>query len=87
MIIILRNEEDFARFQRRLDPWLPDNIVEDELARLRFLETGRALYTDIQLTRMLCRTLSKMSPEEKQKTRESLRWSLYDRKLRKDVVN
>ena len=57
-MIILKTEEDFARFQRRPDPWLPDNIAEDEEARLRYLETGKP-YSDIQFTRMTCRAAAK----------------------------
>ena len=55
MQIILETEENFAKFQRRLIEDLPDNIAEDELARQRYLETGKP-YTDIQLTRMVCRS-------------------------------
>jgi len=87
MQILLQTEEDFARFQRRLHPWLPDNIVEDKLTRLRYLETGKMIASDIQLTRMVCRCLAKMSAEEKQKVQESLRWSVYDPKLRSDVIH
>lgn len=85
MIIILRNEEDWARFQRRLVHDLPDNQVEDELARLKFLETGKMIVSDIQFTRMACRAAAKMSAEEKRKCRESLRWSIYDRKLQPTI--
>lgn len=86
MQIILQTEEDFARFQRRLIADLPDNIVEDEMARLRYLET-RKPYSDIQLTRMFCRSAAKRSAEEKRKCEESLLWWLHESKLRADVVN
>ena len=82
----LQTEEDFAKFQRRLDPWLPDNIVEDELARLKYLETGKP-YSSVQFTRMACRAAAKATPEQKQKCRESLLWWLHGSKLRTDVVN
>jgi len=85
-MIILKTEEDFARFQRRPDPWLPDNIAEDEEARLRYLETGKP-YSDIQFTRMTCRAAAKRSAEGKRKCRESLLWWLHESKLRTDVVN
>jgi hypothetical protein len=86
MQIILKTEEDFAKFQRRLIEDLPDNIVEDEEARLRYLETGKP-YSDIQFTRMACRATAKRSAEEKRKCQESLLWWLYESKLRTDVVN
>jgi hypothetical protein len=86
-MIILKTEEDFARFQRRLIHDLPDNQVEDEIARLRYLETGKAIYSDVQFVRMACRAAAKATPEQKQKCRESLLWWLHGSKLRTDVVN
>jgi hypothetical protein len=85
-MIILDDEESFARFQRRLCPDLPDNIAEDEEARLRYLEPGKP-YSDIQFARMACRAAAKATPEQKQKCRESLLWWLHESKLRTDVVN
>ena len=79
MILILKTEEDFARYQRRLCPDLPDNIVEDELA-------GN-ICTDLQLTRQAIRAIRKMSEDEKCIIRESMRWDLYDRKLKRDVIH
>ena len=35
----------------------------------------------------IIKAIKKMSEEEKTECREHLRWSLYDSKLRKDVVN
>jgi hypothetical protein len=86
MQIILKTEEDFARFERRLIEDLPDNIAEDEEARLRYLETGKP-YTNLQFTRMACRAAAKRSAEEKWKCQESIRWWLYERKLRADIIN
>jgi hypothetical protein len=34
---------------------------------------------------MACRSFSKLSAEEKQKAREQIRWSLYDRMLRPGI--
>jgi hypothetical protein len=87
MQIIVQTKEDYAKLQRRLDPWLPDNIAEDEEARLRYLETGKACYSDIQFTRMACRSAAKRSVEEKRKCWESLFWWLHESKLRTDIVN
>jgi len=87
MQIILKTEEDFARFQRRLIHDLPDNQVEDEIARLRYLETGKMICTDVQFTRMTCRSFAKLSAEEKRICREKIRWSLYDKFLRWDVIH
>jgi len=86
-MIILHDEESFARHVRLLAHDLPDNIAKDEEARLRYLETGKMICTDVQFTRMACRAAAKMSAEEKRKCRESLRWWLYDRQLRTDVIN
>jgi hypothetical protein len=86
-MIILHDEESFARFARRLIVDLPDNIVEDEIAKERFRETGKMIVGDVQFTRMACRAASKMSPAQKQKVREKIRWEIYDKKLRIDLVN
>ena len=87
MSIILDDEESFARFQRLLIHDLPDNQVTDEIARLRYLETGKMICTDVQFTRMACRAARKMTAEEKRICREKLRWSLYDKFLRWDVIH
>jgi hypothetical protein len=44
-VIILHDEESFARFQRTLCPDLPDNQALDEIARLEFLRTGKMVCT------------------------------------------
>ena len=82
---ILTTEEDFARHQRSLCPDLPDNIVLDELARLKCLETGKLIMGGTQMTRMMIRAASKMSAAEKQKVREQIRWKIYDPKLRPTI--
>jgi hypothetical protein len=87
MSIILDDEESFARFQRRLIHDLPDNQVEDEIARLRYLETGKVIHSGIQFVRMACRAAAKATPDQKQKYRKSLLWWLHGSKLRTDVVN
>jgi hypothetical protein len=88
MFIILKNEEDWANFIRRSDPWLPDNIVEDELLRLKFLETGKAICTDVQFTRQVCRQIRMLSAEEKRQARERIRWTLlYDSKVNWGVIH
>jgi len=86
MQMALDDEESCARWVRKADPWLPDNLVEDELARERYLETGKAIYTNFQFLRMVCRAAAKATPEQKQECQEKVRWWLYDRKLRTDVV-
>jgi hypothetical protein len=86
-MIILHDEESFARFARRLVPDLPDNIVEEKIAKERFRKTGKMIVGDVQSTRMACRAAAKMSPEQKRKIREKIRWEIYDKKLRIDVVN
>jgi len=87
-MIILDDGESFARFQRRLIHDLPDNRVEDEISRLKFLETGKMICTDVQFTRMACRSFAKLSAEEKQKARERIRWSLlYDSKINWGVMH
>lgn len=87
MQMALDNEEACAHWVRRADPWLPDNIAEDELARERYLETGKAVYTNFQFLRMSRRAAAKATPEEKQRCRENVRWLLYDSRLRMDVVH
>jgi hypothetical protein len=86
-MIILHDEESFARHVRLLAHDLPDNIAKDEEARLRYLETGKMICTDVQFTRMACRAAAKMTAEEKRICREKLRWSLYDKFLRWDVIH
>jgi hypothetical protein len=86
-MIILDDEESFARFQRLLIHDLPDNQVKDEIARLRYLETGKMICTDVQFTRMACRAAAKMSAEEKCICMETIRWSLYDKCLRRNVIH
>ena len=87
-MIILDDEESFARFQRRLIHDLPDNQVEDELAKERFLATGKMTVGDVQFTRMACRSFAKLSAEEKQKARERIRWTLlYDSKTNWGVIH
>src|SRR5882724_10319683 len=79
IVIILHDEESFARFQRTLCPDLPDNQALDEIARLEFLRTGKMVCTDVQFTRRAIRAARKMTAEEKRICREKLRWSLYDK--------
>jgi hypothetical protein len=86
-MIILDDEESFARFQRRLIPDLPDNIVEDEIAKERFRETGKAIMGDVQFTRMAIRAARKMTAAEKQKEREKIRWDIYDPKIKWTVIH
>jgi hypothetical protein len=88
MQIILKTEEDFARFQRRLIHDLPDNQVEDEISRFKFLETRKMIVTDVQFTRMACRSFAKLSSEEKRQARERIRWTLlYDSKVNWGVIH
>jgi hypothetical protein len=87
IVIILHDEESFARFHRTLCPDLPDNQALDEIARLEFLETGKMVCTDVQFARMACRAAAKMSAEEKRICRENIRWSLYDKCLRRNVIH
>lgn len=87
IVIILHDEESFARFQRLLCPDLPDNIVTDEIARLEYLKTGKSICTDIQFTRRAIRAARKMTAEEKRICRENIRWSLYDKFVRWDVIH
>jgi len=86
-MIILHDEESFARFQRTLCPDLPDNQALDEIARLEFLRTGKMVCTDVQFTRMACRAAAKMTAEEKRICTEQIRWSLYDKFVRWDVIH
>jgi uncharacterized protein (DUF924 family) len=85
MQMSLDTEERCAHWVRKADPWLPDNIVEDELARLRYLETGKMIVSDVQFTRMALRSFAKLSADEKRQAREKTRWSIYDRKLRPTI--
>jgi hypothetical protein len=86
-MIILHDEESFARFQRLMCPDLPDNIVTDEIARLEYLKTGKSICTDIQFTRRAIRAARKMTPDEKRICREKIRWSLYDSKINWSVIH
>jgi hypothetical protein len=44
--------------------------------------------TDVQFTRMACRSFAKLSAEEKRQARERIRWTLlYDSKISWGVIH
>jgi hypothetical protein len=76
MMIFLKTEEEFAAHQRTMCPDLIDNVVEDMEAKV---------VTDIQMTRMMIRTLRALTADEKRVIREAMLWDLYDRKLKDGI--